>query len=290
MAMGDVEVRIIDALGVEREPSPDPEPAWHPSFRYFRLAQVSDEVFDAYRNLYLALEAILSTETPRGRGERESDWLLRALTEAQAGGTNLAAYAPPGATDLVQAIRQELYSDVRTATFHAKVGAPSLLPLDPVDRRAVVESLGRLAGLYLDLAQRVLNTRRFAGAVMKGGFDLMVGSLVAEVKVQVTDDETRIDADSTSVNPGGGRVEAMATRPSPEHDEPFVRTVLAEVPVHKLDGLTHVARFVTVASDETPVTGGQLEARLTLGGFDRLEALMGIRGLNVRLPRTFYAS
>jgi hypothetical protein len=78
----------------EENPAPDPPatPDWHPSFRYFRLSQASDDLFDAYRNAYLALEAVLSDITPQklrpnGRRESERDWLTgrRAVARAETG-------------------------------------------------------------------------------------------------------------------------------------------------------------------------------------------------------------
>ena len=38
--------------------------AWHESFRYFRISQTTGDLFDAYRNLYLAVESLLSTVVP----------------------------------------------------------------------------------------------------------------------------------------------------------------------------------------------------------------------------------
>jgi hypothetical protein len=35
---------------------PTPPVAWHESFRYFRISQTTGDLFDAYRNLYLAVE------------------------------------------------------------------------------------------------------------------------------------------------------------------------------------------------------------------------------------------
>jgi hypothetical protein len=154
----------------------------------------------------------------------------------------------------------------------------------------VADRLSRLAGLYLALVEQTLGVRRGGGAVMKGGFDMMVGGLVADLEVHVTDDEIPIDETATSVNPGGGRVQPIATRPCPDLDQPFVRTIIGEAPVEQLAQLTHIARIVSVTKDGDPVTGGQLEARLTLGGFDVFEAVMAVRGLNVRLPRTFYSA
>lgn len=283
-------VRVTDASGAEKPVPDEPTPSWHPSFRYFRLAQVSEEVFDAYRNLYLALESILSTATPLRTGEREFDWFVRALTEAAAAGLDLGAFAPAGASDFGAAIRGDLYADTRTATFHAKAGERVLLPLDPVDRQSVIDRLSRLAGLYLALVNQTLGVRRLSGAMMKGGFDLVVGRLVTELKVHATDDDVRVDETATSLNPGGGLVKKLATRPFPELDQPFVRTIIGEASVKDLAELRKVTRVMSVARDGTPVTAGQLEAPLTLGGFDLFEAVMAVRGLNVRLPRTFYSA
>ncbi|WP_141212940.1 hypothetical protein [Halorubrum sp. Ea1] len=63
---------VIDEDGNEVEIESDPT-EWHESLRYFRLAQNTDDLFDAYRNLFLALELILSERVPINSGERESD-------------------------------------------------------------------------------------------------------------------------------------------------------------------------------------------------------------------------
>jgi hypothetical protein len=48
--------------GSASSPSPPPPPPvpHHPALRFYRLAQLSDDLFDAYRNAYLALECIVS--------------------------------------------------------------------------------------------------------------------------------------------------------------------------------------------------------------------------------------
>lgn len=92
------------------------------------------------------------------------------------------------------------------------------------------------------------------------------------------------------MNPGGGVVKQLPTRRFPEFDQPFLSAVIGEADVADLANLACVSRIVGVSGDGTPVTAGQLEASLTLGGFDRFAAVMGIRGLNVRLPRTSYAA
>jgi hypothetical protein len=54
-------------------------PRHHIAFRFFRLAQTSDDLFDAYRNMYLAFEALLSTKHPKPAAEE----LLLSLPELQ---------------------------------------------------------------------------------------------------------------------------------------------------------------------------------------------------------------
>jgi len=66
---------VIDRDG-NVKPDPPPVPlAWHDSFRYFRLSQTTNDLFDAYRNIYLALESILSDAVPKkNKKERGNGW------------------------------------------------------------------------------------------------------------------------------------------------------------------------------------------------------------------------
>lgn len=124
-------------------PKPEPVLEWHPSFRFFRLGQATTDLVDAFRNYYLALEAILSTIEPMelrqdGRpAERETDWLNRALPKA-ATFVDFREYAAPGSSgDPIDAIRTDIYAGARTRTFHAKTGATVLLPHDDGDSERI---------------------------------------------------------------------------------------------------------------------------------------------------------
>jgi hypothetical protein len=109
-------------------PQPEPNPlVWHESFRYFRLSQITDDLFDAYRNAYLALESVLSSIAPQPTNpagkvtEREGDWFKRALIEADKI-VPLASVVPSGIADPVQRLFDELYVNMRSAMSHAKSG------------------------------------------------------------------------------------------------------------------------------------------------------------------------
>ena len=59
------EVHQADASGKAIIAPPPPEPIWNESFRYYRLSQSSTDLFEAYRNLFLALEALLNPICPK---------------------------------------------------------------------------------------------------------------------------------------------------------------------------------------------------------------------------------
>ena len=85
---------------------------YHPSFRFYRLSLLSDDLFDAYRNAHLAFECLVSNASPKG-SETERNWLKRVL-----GGP--LATAVPGGMD-INATVDNVY-DVRLFLFHAKTG------------------------------------------------------------------------------------------------------------------------------------------------------------------------
>lgn len=130
---------------------------WHESLRYFRLAQATSDLFDAYRNMYLALEALLSTVVPQrlkpnGKpDELEGAWLMRALQHVHSV-LPFGQYAPSGSINPVKDVYGDLYAGTRTALFHAKSGRAVLLPHGRVAQTNVIESLERLSRLFLDLS------------------------------------------------------------------------------------------------------------------------------------------
>jgi hypothetical protein len=175
---------VRDREGNLIPPTPEPVLNWHPSFRFFRLGQATTDLVDAFRNYYLALEAILSTIEPMrlrqdGRpAERERTWLDRALRKA-ATIADFAGYAGASASgDPIDAIRTDIYAGARTRTFHAKTGAAVLLPHDDATRHALRDSVAHLRGLYLDLAQAVLGFKfHRPGGLALAGFRAMASGV-----------------------------------------------------------------------------------------------------------------
>ncbi len=149
-----------------------PPPEWQESARYFRLSQLTDDLFDSFRNVYLALESILDHLVPQRTTtplEREGEWFRRALAEAGKI-VNLAGHAPKGASDPVEALYDELYLSTRNLLFHAKATRAYFLPHSSPERRAVEETTRRAAYFYLALAERSSTSgRRVAGGSREPG-------------------------------------------------------------------------------------------------------------------------
>ncbi len=160
-------------------PSPPRNHAWHESYRYFRLSQATDDVYDAYRNLFLALESLLSTIVPvrlkpNGKpDEGEGAWLKRAIRTA-GNRVDLSRFVPTGTTNPEEYLFKDLYEDKRTALFHAKKNRAVFLPHGAAtERNSVTTSLVRLADLYLTMADAHLDVRRSRSSLSQAVYERM---------------------------------------------------------------------------------------------------------------------
>lgn len=116
----------------------------HAAFRFYRLSQISSDLFDAYRNAYLALECLVSDSVPKLSGEKELVWLKRALNGPLADGV-------PGGLSVEQTV-EAIYLQGRNPIFHAKSGSTFYSPHGP-ERQAMQELFATLTLLLVCLLQ-----------------------------------------------------------------------------------------------------------------------------------------
>ncbi|BAP97698.1 hypothetical protein MMASJCM_2922 [Mycobacteroides abscessus subsp. massiliense CCUG 48898 = JCM 15300] len=111
-------VHVLDADGNAIPSLPPPPPQLHDALRFLRMARTGEVLYDAYRNLFLALEALLHHLRPQRRREREGDWFKAALRHVQpiASATLLA----PDETDPIQWAYTNIYQRMRSNLMHAK--------------------------------------------------------------------------------------------------------------------------------------------------------------------------
>lgn len=273
--------------------SPKAPTAWHPSFRYFRLSQAASDLFDAYRNAFLALESVLSSMAPQtlkpsGKpAEGEGAWLRRALERADKI-SPLSSFVPVGTGDPADFLYRELYEGARSAMSHAKSGRNVLMPRDPTNRAAVTESLERLVRLYLALTEAHLGVRRPSGGMSEYAFREMSAAVFGNMRACVTDDESPFDAADTVVNPRRGEIVELTDAQPPDTSAPFLSTRLASAPAVDLRQLPFIRRVAAMDVEGRALMGSVLEGRLVLGSAAGIEVMFGARGANSQQPRSRY--
>jgi hypothetical protein len=142
----------------------EPQPvAYHPALRFYRFSQLSDDLFDAYRNAYLALECLISAESAIRPGESETAWLERVLASHFAD----AVPRERSISDWVKSI----YKGGRLPIFHAKVGRGFLLPQGP--------GRSEISTLHQSLQHLLASVLRFKlGDQVAGGWGAMSQELI----------------------------------------------------------------------------------------------------------------
>lgn len=283
---------VIDEDGNEVEVESDPT-EWHESLRYFRLAQNTDDLFDAYRNLFLALELILSERVPINSGERESDWLKRALKDVHSS-IGIDNYADdPG--NPVDSIYKSQYVGIRCEMFHAKKSKDRLLPHDEDDRQKVEEAIGDLARLVVDTIKDTISVNRASGVMTNVGFEQtmqwMKSGQGAEVLVS-SDDSPVHKSESVEHKAWTPRV-SLPTEFSEELSEPGLMAVLGQDdPGNHLDGQS-IYRLGLVqkrADSDRLVVVSPVFDGLSVDGIDVLEVGIGIQLNNANSVRTNFPS
>jgi hypothetical protein len=271
-------------------PVPDPPPPrliYSEGFRYFRLAQVTEDLFDAFRNMYLAFELLLEDVCPRNSGgEKEGVWLRRALREVDQRVPLCQVYRTTA--NVVDDIFADLYTNIRCRLFHAKHGS-RLVPQDMTDRLVVSDGLDRLTKLFLLLARELLNARPGGGGLTYEGFAWMTQPLMSNSLILISDNAVPLDASVTlKCSPFAGGT-PMVTRAPPELSAPGLQVLLGTIAV---DELRHFKRVGTLgwAHDDHLLMSHTIETNLTYEGIDSVEAQMGVRLRNANKPKELFKS
>ena len=134
--------------------TPPPPPVHHPALRFYRLSQASDDLFDAYRNAYLALECLISSESAKSSREPELEWLIRVAKSH-------FSIASPGGIDREKTL-DEIYKRGRLPLFHAKQSATFYTPHGP-EREHILRLLEDLSFLLAAFLRHKLGHHAVGG-------------------------------------------------------------------------------------------------------------------------------
>jgi hypothetical protein len=284
--IGDVEAEVRNQAG-EIVPQAPPVSAWHESMRYYRQAQLSDDLFDSFRSLWLGVENLLDSLEPAAPGERETKWLRRALRQADAA-IGLNRFLPQGIKeDTVDAAYAYFYDETRTHLFHAKASRRPLLPYEEIGTNLLVSRHGQLTSLYLVLLEHVTGVRRPTSMLMKGGFELMVAGVEkAPTALLVTDDLAPGDSEETRINPKGGQVVEMVAAREKQLERPFLRVFLGRLDGADVAAIRNLTKTAYSSNGEL-ISGHVVDGDLRISDLSALEVQMGLRIRSAGLPKSF---
>lgn len=306
---------VKDAAGNVVPSPPLPSAVADDAFRFVRICRTSDDLYDSYRNLFLAFECLLSDIRPRRRvpipspqrrwwpwrtapsvgtkWETEHDWFMDALDLADKL-VPLNGLTPMGVTNHKRWIYRRMYSAERSALMHAKRGQNYLLPHDATGRLELIASLGNLWDYIKDLIEQHLGVTHLSSNLSLFAVEQMCRNTLPQFAMVVSDD------DSTHVNPkadnpiaqGSGVVDLQSAGPAVDPEDPELWTLQADVNAADLLGLSTIRRFgLKNLSDGSLHVLSELVGPLTLGSsVARLQMVHGMRHVNPSGPPRLFSS
>ncbi|MGR6901037.1 hypothetical protein [Glutamicibacter sp. BSL13] len=267
--------------------------AWHESLRYYRASEASTDLYDSFRNLYLALEALLSQLVPNDQGKKESEWIKGALNTIHKT-LDLTPFAPSTHPSASNAIFNELYCQMRTAIFHAKRGRPTWIPQDWQSREAVTEARFRYAQLFRALAAEELNTRFSIAGPTPALLALMHKAAFKGNQFFVSNDPTNLDdlaAGEHGLALAGGTYIKLPTSITEDNSSDLqggVADIEETAKIHKALGKIH--KFGTLGEGEKLMIVEDLRASLTLDEIDELQITLLVDVRKFGAPKKDFTS
>ncbi len=268
-SIGPVKVEIKDNNGNVIPPPKQPKIIYHECMRYFRLSQITDDVFEAFRNLYLAFELILNFIEPK-QIERERIWLKRALNTANSK-HQLVRVFEPITGNVVSDIINEIYTDIRCAVFHAKKSY--LIPQNLADKEKVQKGFIKLSNLVVFLMEKYLNTRNLTGGMTYFAFSNFTQALFSKSELIFS------DSSNNSVN--------VSKKYAPELSSDGLSFILGSIDGPNIKKINDLKGFILRDSNKNLFTG-EIEGVLSLEHIDRLEIQIGLQLNNLNQPKYLF--
>jgi hypothetical protein len=287
VAVGAVTIRNGDAVGriVTDDPAP---PVHHPGFRYFRLAQTTDDPAEAFRNIYLSIECLLSSRVAPTRHEKERDWLERALRSADAD-LNLRRFfaAPPD--DPVVAFIATVYTATRLPLFHAKADRSSLAAHESEeDRRAVLSALELATAVVLALSEQWYGARRRGGLVFSGPVYRSLREMFGSARILAMPDTEPVDRTQRDLSSARYRAAVAFRTEVRDHASDARRPALfGELAAANLWAGTLTK--IEVVGPDFPLSVHTLESPLSLNDFATLQYYDVAAVDNARQPKARFS-
>ena len=263
---------------------------FHEGFRFFRFAQIAHDLYDAYRNLWLSFESLITTHTPRkvntkGKPEPEASWYTRALNELAQTSKSKEL------NDLLtkessKVVMNKLYKEIRCSLFHSKYGKSVLIPHKIEQYERVKECLTELTIIVAAIFEYHYSIRLKSGWMTPNAFIHGSKGLFDGIRFVVSDhmDEKTLSGEQfkeLNIIMSSDQVTHNATKMT-NHVE---QLLCAHVAVAKNKSL-QIRRFA-FANDNEEVTAFILDEELNTEGVSDIEIEQIINFGYVGKPRTY---
>lgn len=192
-----------------------PPPLLHDAMRFMRVARSANSLFEAYRNMFLAVESLLHHAYPQ-QGGGEGSWFKAALAQTDSV-VPASTLAPDGEPDPIQWAYDKIYSDFRSGLMHAK--RDYHLPGDEARRTEMEDSFNALWRYTRNFMGKVLGTPGRGGRLSDYGWKSMCEAVLALSNPAVTNDREPVSPVEGPFAPGGGTIVEMVggVTTYPEH-------------------------------------------------------------------------
>ena len=279
------EIKHIDASGNVVESLLQPEPVWNESFRYYRLSQSSGDLFEAYRNLFLAFEALLNSISPKKRSEGERAWLKRCLSVVNIR-TSLANSTPTGNEDPVDYIVSSQYENIRCRLQHAKF-PNAALPHSHPSPVYVKQAYGELIRIWQQIAGAYFNVPTGGGVITYEGFAFIMGNAFNNgVSIYFTSDDSPPHKEDIEVSPTGSSVYEFSTTHFMGQVMPGVVRTIAHEDISKLSDRYKNPIHRICTKTKTALFGvDYIQSGLVVSGVGEWECIHDIRLINSSQPK-----
>jgi hypothetical protein len=280
-----LQIAVRDADGREISPKLI-RPVWRPVLHYYRLSQTRDNMFDAYRYMFLAFEALLQSQCPIRQRPKENEvgWLKRALGQL-ANQINLEALLPPSEADPIGAFVEDQYTKLRLPLFHAKKSADTL-PHEGLLEEDLTPAYSSITTLVRHALNEMLQYRGQSGQVSNFLFQAGIDTLLAKkgLIAAFTADNTPVMSGDEVLSPRGDPIVEFDTLGAEPRSNKQNRLIMASVSVTERISKNPVHRLGLVAEDKVLILGG-IENPLLLDQIGTFRFELEFSLINRNMPR-----
>jgi len=270
-------------------PRPSESPSkWGAPLRFYRLSQTSNDICEAYRNLYLAFESLLAMLHKKKRNENETDWINRILSNILPT-TYMSQVMASRTPDPIKDFTDEQYK-IRCCLFHAKgeIVTTHEGTVSPVD---VATAYDKLIDVWRHIAQNKLQVNvKPHGVFYNSGFELIMSPLSAgNLKCYYTEDNSSPTCQDNKVSPLGYPVFQFDTIKYLGPISPGRVAIFAEKELHQVKTPSLIHRICLEVESQLYAVS-YLQDGLYVEGVDALENNFIIRLLNNALPKKHFST